>query len=114
MLVLHTGLGVAAVGAATHLVLWLRRYVRGEYGRHRAVKKFAWIALILHALAFIAGNLMYPTYKVEVRAAYLENTNAIVERAVEHAREVDRIAEREHAPTVEQPATSDLVKRAAK
>lgn len=114
MLVLHTALGVAAVGAATHLVIWMRRMVRGQYGLHKSVKKFALISLVLHALAFVAGNVMYPTYKVEVRAAYLENANAIVEEAVSHQRAVDGIAMREKAPTVEQSATSEMVARAAK
>ncbi len=114
MLVLHTALGVAAVGAATHLVIWLRGYLRGNYGRHRAVKKFAWISLVLHLCAFLAGNLMYPTYKVEVRTAYLENANAIVEQATVHRSELERITTREHAPTIEPTATSELVRRAAK
>jgi len=114
MLVLHTALGVAAVGAATHLVIWVRRMNRGQVGLHRAVKKFAIISLVLHALAFLAGSVMYPTYKVEVRAAYLENANAIVEEAVTHARAVDQIARRENTSTVEQTVTSQLVARAAK
>ena len=45
VLLVHTALGVAAVGAATHLVLWLRRYVRGESGRRRAVVRFAWLPM---------------------------------------------------------------------
>jgi hypothetical protein len=114
LLVLHTALGVAAVGAATHLVIWLRGYLKGNYGRHRAVKRFAVISLVLHFIAFAAGNLMYPTYKVEVRAAYLENANAIIERAEVHQQELDKITDREKAPRVEQPATSEMVRRAAK
>lgn len=114
MLVLHTALGVAAVGAATHLVIWMRRMIRGQFGLHRAVKKFAIISLVLHTLAFLAGSVMYPTYKVEVRAAYLENANAIIEQANVHQRELDRIAERENSPSVQQSATSDMVMRAAK
>ena len=60
---LHTGLGVAAVAAATHLVVWLRRYVRGQHGRRRAVMRFAWLVLALQLAAFVVGNLMYPTYQ---------------------------------------------------
>lgn len=114
VLVLHTALGVAAVGAATHLVIWMRGYLKGDYGRHRAVRRFAVISLVLHLIAFVAGNLMYPTYKVEVRAAYLENANAIVEEATVHQQELDRITARENVPRVEQSATSEMVKRAAK
>ena len=76
LLVLHTGLGVAAVAAGTHLVIWLRRYLRGTRSR-RAVVKFAAIFVALQVAAFVAGNVMYPTYKVEVRAAYLENPRAL-------------------------------------
>lgn len=114
VLVLHTVLGVVAVGAATHLVIWMRGYLRGNYGRHRSVRKFASIALAFHALAFVAGNLMYPTYKVEVRSAYLENASAIIETRAVHEREVDKIAAREKSPSVVQPVTTELVRRAAK
>ena len=113
VLVLHTALGVVAVGAATHLVLWLRQYMNGQQAKRRAVLRFAWLVLALQLGAFIAGNAMYPTYKVEVRAAYLENPGAI--RADDAARtsELDRIYAREGASRPRAPATMDLVKRAA-
>ncbi len=113
VLVLHTAVGVAAVGAATHLVIWLRRYVRGQYGRRRAVIRFGWIVLVLQLAAFVAGNVMYPTYKVEVRAAYLENASAITADQATRAREIGRVAEREQVAMPEQPATVDMVRRAA-
>jgi putative Ca2+/H+ antiporter (TMEM165/GDT1 family) len=114
LLVLHTALGVAAVGAATHLVIWMRGYLRGNYARHRSVRRFAVISLVLHALAFTAGNLMYPTYKVEVRVAYLENAGAIVADRSAHQAELDKIADRERAPRIEHPPAGDAVKRAAR
>ncbi len=113
LLVLHTALGVAAVGAATHLVLWLRRYVRGAAGRRRAVVRFAWLVLGLQLAAFACGNLMYPTYKVEVRTAYLENASAIVADAAARGKELARLAEREHAAPSVPAATPELVRRAA-
>jgi hypothetical protein len=112
-LVLHTAVGVAAVGAATHLVIWLRRYVRGQFGRRRAVIRFAWLVLALQLGAFVAGNVMYPTYKVEVRAAYLENASAIAADQALRARELERVAAREGAEPRERPATVDMVRRAA-
>jgi hypothetical protein len=114
VLVLHTAIGVAAVGAATHLVLWSRPLLRGSFGRIRAVRRFAWIALVLQVLAFAAGNLMYPTYKVEVRTAYLENREAIATDQASHARQLDRIAAREGLPAPVATATGDLVRRAAR
>jgi hypothetical protein len=113
VLVLHTALGAAAVGAATHLVLWLRRVARGEHGRLPAARRFARIVLVLQLLGLAAGNLMYPTYKVEVRAAYLEDHEAIATQAADHARQLARVAARDRVPAPEATATSDLVRRAA-
>ena len=35
LLVLHTALSVATVGALTYLVIWMRGYARGVTSRHR-------------------------------------------------------------------------------
>jgi hypothetical protein len=113
VLVLHTGLGVAAVGAATHLVLWMRKYVRGQHGRRKAVLRFAWIVLALQLGAFVAGNVMYPTYKVEVRAAYLENASAITADQATRTRELGRLADREGIEPSQPTATVEIVRRAA-
>lgn len=114
MLVLHTALGVAAVGAVTHLVIWLGRYVRGNYGKRRAVRRFAVYALALHVGAFIAGNIMYPTYRIQVRAAYLENAGAIVADETAREKELDKIAAREKAASPKPAPASEIVTRAAK
>lgn len=114
LLVLHTALGVAAVGAATHLVIWMRAYLRGAGARHRAVRRFAWLSLALHGAAFVAGNLMYPTYRVEVRAAYLENAGAIAADRAARQHELERIAAREEAPAPVLEPASELVRRAGK
>jgi hypothetical protein len=113
LLVLHTALGVAAVGAATHLLLWTRRYVRGAAGKRRAVVRFAWLVLALQLAAFACGNLMYPTYKVEVRTAYLENSSAIIAETAARNQQLGKLVEREHAPAIEPTATAELVRRAA-
>lgn len=114
LLVLHTALGVAAVGAATHLVLWVRRYLRGDFTRHAAVRRFAWWLFASQAAAFLAGNLMYPTYKVEVRTAYLENATAVASDYAARARETAHIAEREGVQASVPSTSSELVTRAAK
>jgi hypothetical protein len=113
ILVLHTIVGVAAVGAATHLVLWLRKYLRGQSGKRRAVIRFAVLVLVLQVCAFIAGNVMYPTYKVEVRAAYLENAAAITASAQAHERELGKLAAREGTQAPQPSATIEIVRRAA-
>ena len=94
LLVLHTALSVATVAALTHLVIWMRGYTRGVTSRHRAVRKFAFIALALFGANFIVGNLVYPTYRMRVRAEYLDVPTAVVEdarrRAEEHANALER------------------------
>ncbi|MEO8552985.1 MAG: hypothetical protein ABI678_23595 [Kofleriaceae bacterium] len=113
VLVLHTALGVAAVGSGTHLVIWLRRYLGGAVGRRRAVLKFAWIFFALQLAAFGAGNLMYPTYKVEVRAAYLENPGALASEQAVRDRTLYELELKQHGEPRAMPATAELVKRAA-
>jgi hypothetical protein len=85
LLVLHTALAVAAVGAATHLVLWMRYYWRGQLGRHKAIRRFAMISLALHFAAFVAGNVIYPTYRIAVRAEYLEEPTALAAESAQRA-----------------------------
>ena len=77
LLILHAVLGAATVAASTHLVVWLRGYLRGKPQRRRAVRRFAWISLVLFSLTFLVGNLGYPIYKVRVRTGYLENPPAV-------------------------------------
>ena len=77
LLVLHAILGAATVATSTHLVVWLRGYLRGKPQRRRAVRRFAWISLVLFALTYLVGNLGYPIYKVKVRTGYLENPPAV-------------------------------------
>ena len=112
LLVLHTALGAAAVGAATHLVVWLYRYVRGR-GNRGAVVRFSWLVLALQLAAFMCGNVMYPTYKVEVRAAYLENAPAIVKDRTTRDEDLARVVTREHGDPVSGPATSELDRQGA-
>jgi hypothetical protein len=108
LLLLHAAVGVAAVGAATHLAIWLRRYVRGQ---RRSVVRFAALTLGLQLAAVGAGLAVYPTYRVEVRAAYLERPEAIAaERALRQAA-LAELAAREGAPA---PVLEEADARAAR
>jgi hypothetical protein len=78
ILVVHTALAVGAVAASTHVVVWMRGYLRGDYRRHRGVQRLTLYAALLFLGAFIAGNLMYPTYRVRVRAEYLDDGGAVI------------------------------------
>jgi hypothetical protein len=56
---------------------------------------------------------MYPTYKVSVRSAYLENAAAITAEERARERELATVAAREGAQTPQPTATVDMVRRAA-
>jgi hypothetical protein len=113
LLVLHLALGVAAVGAATHLVIWLRPYLRGEFARHRAVRRFAVISLLLHLGGFAVGHVVYPTYRVEVRAAMLENSAAVAKDVETRQAVIAKIAAKEGARPSELAPAADTIKTAA-
>jgi hypothetical protein len=98
LLVLHTALSVATVGALTHLVIWMRGYRRGVTARHRAVRKFAMIALALFATNFVVGNVVYPTYRTHARNEYLDDTSAVVEDSLDRREAHARAAEKNRAP----------------
>jgi len=78
LLILHAVLGAALVAASTHLVVWMRGFLRGRFERLRAVRKLAAISVTLFGIAFISGNLIYPTYKIRVRGQYLEEGTAVI------------------------------------
>jgi hypothetical protein len=96
LLLAHAILGAALVASTTHLVVWLRHYRRGRFGRHRAVRKFAWISASLFVATFLFGNLVYPTYKVRVRAQYLESPQAVAEAEAARRRAEQRTLRREN------------------
>jgi hypothetical protein len=107
LLVLHTAIAVAAVGAATHVVLWMRFYWKGQLGRHRAIRRFAGISLGLHFAAFVAGNVIYPTYRIAVRAEYLEVPSRLVEEATAAAQARARSLHDDGAAAAVAAAASD-------
>jgi hypothetical protein len=76
------------VASTTHHLVWSRGYLRGDFGALRGERRFALIAACAFVSTFVLGNLLYPTYKVRVRAEYFDNPAAVVEethlRAVQH------------------------------
>lgn len=76
-LIVHALVGAATVAACTHLVLWTRTYWRGDLRRFPAARRFAAIAFAFYAAQFTIGNLIYPVFKVRVRAEFLDDPAAI-------------------------------------
>lgn len=75
---MHAVLGAALVAVSTHLVVWIRGFPRGRFHRLRGARIFAAVSAALFVLSLLAGNLIYPVYKVRVRAEYLEQAGAVV------------------------------------
>jgi hypothetical protein len=90
LLVVHAVLGGALVAASTHWLVWVWGYRRGRFARHRGARRFAVITSCLFVATFLVGNLLYPAYKVRVRAEFLDNPVAIARD--QETRAVARVA----------------------
>jgi hypothetical protein len=110
LLLLHTALAVGAVAASTHLVIWLWKVRRGQHGRLRAVRRFAVIAAALHLGAFVAGNLMYPTYKVRVKVGYLKYSDALLDDAEARERVAYELQRRFQDRDAEPPSDAEIAR----
>lgn len=80
-LILHGVVGAAVVAATTHLVVWSWRLLRGQKLRLRGARWLAVAAAILYVAQLALGNLLYPVYKVRVRAEYLDSPSAVADDA---------------------------------
>jgi hypothetical protein len=86
------------VGATSHHLLWSRGYRRGDFSRLRGERTFAWVSAAAFAATFLLGNLLYPTYKVRVRAEFLDNPPAIAEEARLRLAQHEAVGARPPAP----------------
>jgi hypothetical protein len=74
----HAVSAAVLVGSASHHLLWCRGYLSGKFGRAKAERRFAWIVAIAFSCTFLLGNIIYPTYKVRVRAEYFDSPQMMV------------------------------------
>jgi heme A synthase len=85
LLVLHAVLGATTVALATHLVVWTWKALRGS-ARTAGLRWFGVVLAVVFATQFAVGNLLYPTYKVRVRAEYLDAPRIQIDEARLRAR----------------------------
>lgn len=69
LLLLHAVGAAVLVGAATHHLIWTLR--------NRKTERFAAILAIAWLINLSLGLMLYPTYRVRVRAEYFDNPAAI-------------------------------------
>ena len=79
LLLIHAISAAVLVAATTHHIVWLRGYFSRNFGRYKGERRFALIAACAYLVTFLIGNLLYPTYKVRVRAEFFDNPAAIAE-----------------------------------
>ena len=82
LLIAHTFFALATVALSTHLVSWLRHFLRGRFEKRQRTVRFAVLSASAYAITMLLGMALYPTYKIRVRAEYLDNPSRI-HRAVE-------------------------------
>jgi hypothetical protein len=75
LLLVHAILGAATVAIATHLVVWVWKTLRGR-SRIAGLRWFGVVLASVFVAQFTVGNLLYPTYKVRVRAEFLDSRRA--------------------------------------
>ncbi len=69
LLIAHAVVACALVALTTHHLIWI---IRSRGARTRGEPRFALLASGAFCLAFLLGCLVYPTYRVRVRAEYFD------------------------------------------
>lgn len=69
LLVAHALLAGTLVALTTHHLVWI---LRSRGARRRGEPRFALLASLFFFAACLVGSSLYPTYRVQVRAQYLE------------------------------------------
>jgi hypothetical protein len=92
LLVLHAVSAGVLVGASTHQLLWCRHYLKGNHKRKQQERLFAIVSACAFVSTLLLGNLLYPTYKVRVRAEYLDSPRAVAAEADLRRDEASRLA----------------------
>lgn len=85
--VVHAVTAGVLLGAATHHLLTCRGYLRGAFPRIALERRYARVSAVAFAVTFLLGAALYPTYKVRVRAGFLDAPEAVFAAAEQRAAE---------------------------
>ncbi len=77
LLVLHLLSAVALFGSSTHLLLQMPALLRGA-SRVRLERIYGRVVAVAYAATWGLGALLYPTYRVHVRALFLDRHHPMV------------------------------------
>ena len=93
LLVTHALVAAFLVGASTHQALWCRGYRQGRFGRAATERRVVPAVALSFLVTFALGSVLYPTYKVRVRAEYFDAPSAIAAEDSLRRAEASRLAE---------------------
>jgi hypothetical protein len=77
LLLLHATLGFTAVGTTTHHAVYSWLAACGQR-RTAALQRFGWLAPLAVLSQVLLGLVLYPTYRVRVRALHFDHENPVV------------------------------------
>ena len=72
LLLAHLFVTFVLVGSLTHDLLVVIKYVRGKFGRKKLELYYCKVALWSYVIVYILGALIYPAFRVYMRAEYFE------------------------------------------
>ena len=72
LLLAHLFVTIVLVGSLTHNLLVVVKYVRGKFGRQKLELLYARVALWSYVIVYVLGALIYPAFRVYIRAEYFD------------------------------------------
>ena len=72
LLLAHLFVTIVLVGSLTHNLLVVVNYVRGKFGRQKLELLYARVSLWSYVIVYVLGALIYPAFRVYIRAQYFD------------------------------------------
>ena len=78
LLFLHLCATIVLAGSMGHNLVLVVRYCRGNFTKQKVEKLYVRIAFWAYCVTFLLGALVYPTFRIRVRAEYLDEMRPAV------------------------------------
>ncbi len=72
LLLAHLFATFVLVGCLTHNLLIVLKYIRGKFGRQKLELYYARVSFWSYVIVYVLGALIYPAYRVYIRADYFD------------------------------------------
>ncbi len=72
LLLAHLFATFVLVGCLTHNLLIVLKYIRGKFGRQKLELYYTRVAFWSYVIVYVLGALIYPAYRVYIRADYFD------------------------------------------